>query len=88
MIKARHAPSRIRNYHCLMLEWSQCTAVERIPGKVGGRWLFKDTRVPVEALFENLEAGASIDDFVEWFPGVGKHQVEALLKHAERSLAA
>ncbi len=71
-----------------MLDWSQCTAVERIPGKVSGVWLFKGTRVPVKALFENLEAGARIDEFITWFPGVTREQVEAVLVHAERSLAA
>lgn len=69
-----------------MLDWSQCRAVERIPGKVGGVWLFKGTRVPVSALFENLEGGARLDEFVEWFPGVKREQVEAVLEHAERSL--
>jgi uncharacterized protein (DUF433 family) len=70
-----------------MLDWSQCAAVERIPGKVSGAWLFKGTRVPVRALFENLEGGARVDDFLEWFPGVTRDQVEAVLEHAERSLA-
>ncbi len=69
-----------------MLDWSQCAAVERIPGKVSGAWLFKDTRVPVRALFENLEGGASIDEFLEWFPGVRREQVEAVLRHTEESL--
>ena len=69
-----------------MLDWQQCTAVERIPGKVSGEWLFKGTRVPVKALFENLEGGARIDDFLAWFPGVTREQVETVLKHAERSL--
>lgn len=69
-----------------MLDWSQCPAVERRPGKVSGAWLFKGTRVPVKALFENLESGARIDDFLDWFPGVGRDQVEAVLTHAERSL--
>jgi uncharacterized protein (DUF433 family) len=70
-----------------MLDWSECPAVERVPGKVGGAWLFKATRVPVRALFENLEDGARIDDFLEWFPGVTREQVELVLQHAERSLA-
>jgi uncharacterized protein (DUF433 family) len=69
-----------------MLDWTQCPAVERLPGKVSGAWLFKGTRVPVKALFENLESGARIDDFLEWFPGVEREQVEAVLAHAERSL--
>jgi uncharacterized protein (DUF433 family) len=69
-----------------MLDWSKCPAVERIPGKVSGAWLFKGTRVPVKALFENLESGARIDEFLQWFPGVTRDQVEAVLSHAERSL--
>ena len=70
-----------------MLDWSQCPAVERHPGKVSGAWLFKGTRVPVKALFENLEAGAGLDEFLDWFPGVSREQVEAVLQHAELSLA-
>lgn len=70
----------------IMFDWSKCPVVERVPGKVGGAWLFKGTRVPVRALFENLEAGASINEFLDWFPGVGRGQVEAVLEHAERSL--
>jgi uncharacterized protein (DUF433 family) len=70
-----------------MLDWSKCPAVEQQPGKVSGAWLFKGTRVPVKALFENLEAGARLDEFLEWFPGVTREQVEAVLRHAELSLA-
>jgi len=70
-----------------MLDWSQCPVVERQPGKVSGAWLFKGTRVPVKALFENLEAGARLDEFLEWFPGVSREQVEGVLQHAELSLA-
>lgn len=70
-----------------MLDWSLCPAVERQPGKVGGAWLFKGTRVPVKALFENLEAGARLDEFLEWLPGVSREQVEAVLQHAQLSLA-
>jgi uncharacterized protein (DUF433 family) len=69
-----------------MLDWSNCSAVERVPGKVSGAWFFKGTRVPVAALFENLEGGATVDDFLEWFQGVGREQVESVLKHAEQSL--
>ena len=69
-----------------MLDWSNCAAVERVPGKVSGAWLFKGTRVPVAALFENLEGGATVDDFLEWFQGVAREQVESVLKHAEQSL--
>lgn len=69
-----------------MLDWNKCAAVERIAGKVSGAWLFKGTRVPVTALFENLEDGATVDDFLGWFPGVTREQVKAVLEHAEQSL--
>ena len=69
-----------------MLDWSRCDGVERIPGKVGGAWVFKGTRVPVKALFENLESGARVDDFLLWFLGVTREQVDAVLQHAELSL--
>jgi uncharacterized protein (DUF433 family) len=69
-----------------MLDWSQCSAVEKIPGKVSGVWLFVGTRVPVRALFENIESGATVDEFLEWFPGVTREQVEAVLDRAQRSL--
>ena len=59
-----------------------------MPGKVSGAWVFKNTRVPVRALFENIEDGATVNDFLAWFPGVTREQVEAVLEHAERSLAA
>lgn len=62
-----------------MLDWARCPAVERIPGKVSGVWLFKGTRMPVQALFENLEGGATVTEFREWFPGVTRAQVEAVL---------
>ena len=69
-----------------MLDWSQCPEVERSPAKVSGAWLFRNTRVPVKALFENLDDGATVDEFLEWFPGVGKQQVIALLDFAGQSL--
>ena len=70
------------------MDWSQCPAIEQIPGKVSGAWLFKNTRVPVKALFENLEGGATVEEFLEWFPGVTRAQVEAVLEYAQRSLEA
>jgi uncharacterized protein (DUF433 family) len=70
-----------------MLDWTQCSVVERVPGKVSGAWVFKATRVPVQALFENLEGGATVDQFLEWFPGVTREQALAVLKFAETSLA-
>lgn len=62
-------------------DWHTCSAVEQAPGKVSGTWIFRGTRVPVRALFENLRDGASIQDFLSWFPGVQREQVEAVLNH-------
>jgi uncharacterized protein (DUF433 family) len=70
-----------------MLDWGQCAAVEGVPGKVSGEWLFRGTRVPVTALFENLEDGATVGQFLEWFPGVTRQQVEMVLEFASQSLA-
>jgi uncharacterized protein (DUF433 family) len=61
--------------------------VERSPERVSGAWLFLGTRVPVKALFENLEDGATIDQFLAWFPGVTREQALAVLEFAEASLA-
>lgn len=71
----------------MTLDWSQCPAVERVPGKVSEVWVFRGTRVPVKALFENLEAGARVDDILQWFPGITRAQIEAVLEHAGGSLA-
>lgn len=71
-----------------MLDWSQCPAIERIPGKLSGVWLFKGTRVPAKALFENVEGGATIQEFLEWFPSVTLLQAEAVIEYAQRSLEA
>jgi uncharacterized protein (DUF433 family) len=70
----------------LMIAWQQCRAVERQPDRMSGAWVFKGTRVPVRALFENLEGGARVEDFLEWFPGVTREQVNQVLRHAEASL--
>lgn len=64
-----------------MSDWENCEAVEREPGRVSNAWVFRGTRVPVAALFENLKAGATVDDFVTWFPGVTAEQVETVLDH-------
>jgi len=69
-----------------MLDWSTCSLVERHPGKVSGAWLFRGTRVPVSALFANLEGGATVEEFTEWFPGVTREHVNAVLEHAAKSL--
>jgi len=70
----------------IMLDWFNCPEVERSKDKVSGAWVFRGTRVPVRALFENLETGATIDQFLEWFPEVTMNQVVAVLAHAEQSL--
>lgn len=69
-----------------MLDWNECR-VERDHGKVSGAWVFRGNRVPVQALFANLEDGARVDDFLAWFPRVTRDQVDAVLKQAEQSLA-
>ena len=67
------------------LDWSQCPAVESIPGKRSGAWVFKDTRMPVSTVFENLASGASIEEVMEWFD-VTREQIVAVLEFAARSL--
>jgi uncharacterized protein (DUF433 family) len=69
-----------------VLDWTTCAAVERHPERVSGSWLFRGTRVPVSALFSNLEGGATINEFLEWFPGVSREQVNLVLQHASNSL--
>ena len=68
------------------LDWSQCEAVESVPGKVSGAWVLKNTRMPVSAIFENIAAGASIDDLMEWFDGLDREQVKLVIEFAARSL--
>jgi uncharacterized protein (DUF433 family) len=69
-----------------MIDWNTCPAVERTPEKVSGAYVFTGTRVPVRALFENIDSGASVNDFLEWFPGVTRAQVSTVLGHTELSL--
>ena len=69
-----------------MSTWKTCPAVERDPEKVSGSWVFSSTRVPVASLFENLRDGATIDQFLDWFPGVERWQVESVLDHETRDL--
>jgi uncharacterized protein (DUF433 family) len=69
------------------LDWSQCQAVESIPGKLSGAWVFKGTRTPVAIIFENLEDGMTIDEVIEQFP-VTREQIKAVLEFAARSLDA
>ena len=71
-----------------MIDWATCAAVERDADRVSGAWVFAGTRVPVSALFENLEDGVPVTRFVELFPGVTLDQVRAVLEHAARSALA
>ena len=68
------------------LDWSQCPAVESAPGKVSGAWVFRGTRMPVSAVFENLEDGVSIDELIQLYDGLTREQVQAVLDFAARSL--
>lgn len=68
------------------LDWSQCSAVESIPGKVSGAWALKGTRMPVSAILENLEAGANLDDIMSWYEGLDREQVKAVIEFAARTL--
>ena len=72
----------------MALDWSQCPAVESVPGKVSGAWVFRGTRIPVAAVFENLEDGLTIDQIVEMFEGLTQDQVKAVLDFAAQSLSA
>ena len=69
-----------------MTDWTTCPAVERTPGTVSGAWVFAGTRIPLFALYENPAAGATVGEFVEWFPGVDDQQVRAVLEHEARVL--
>ena len=68
------------------LDWSRCPAVESIPGNRSGAWVFRGTRMPVATVFENLEAGSSIEEIIEQFH-VTREQIQAVLEFAARSLA-
>ena len=69
------------------LDWSQCPALESVQGRLNGAWVFRDTRMPVSAVFENLESGASVEDIMEWFH-LARDQVVAVLEFAAPSLDA
>ena len=70
------------------MDWEKCPALESIPGKVSGNWVFKGTRLPVYALFENLAGGATIYDFIEWFEGAEESEVKAVLEYVAQDLRA
>ncbi len=71
-----------------MIDWEKCPGIESVPGKLGGAWVFTDTRLPVSALFGNLEAGATIQEFMEWFHPVDEWKVRAALEFVVESLDA
>jgi uncharacterized protein (DUF433 family) len=70
------------------LGWAGCAAVEQDPLRVSGAWVFRGTRIPVAALFENLEDGVSLAEFIDLFPGVTVEQARLVLEHAAQSTAA
>ena len=70
----------------MALDWSKCPAVESVPGKVSGAWVFRGTRMPVSAIFENLEDGLAIDEIVRMYDGLTREQVKAVLEFAAQSL--
>ena len=72
----------------MALDWSQCPVVESVPGKVSGAWVFRGTRIPVSAVFENLEDGLTIDEITRMFDGLTREQVKAVLEFAAHSLEA
>lgn len=70
----------------MALDWLQCPEVESVPGKVSGAWVFRGTRIPVAALFENLEDGLTVNQIVQMFDGLTAEQVKAVLDFAAHSL--
>ncbi len=66
------------------VDWSQCAEVESVPGKVSGAWVLRGTRMPVSVLLENLDAGATVDNIMEWFDGLNRAQVQAVIDFARK----
>ena len=71
-----------------MIDWEKCPGIESVPGRVSGAWVFTGTRLPVSALFENLESGATVADFLEWFEGAEEQKVRDVLQFVADSLKA
>ena len=69
-----------------MIEWENCPGIESVPDKLGGAWVFTDSRLPVSSLFGNLEAGATVHEFMEWFHPVDEWKVKAVLEFVVESL--
>jgi predicted RNase H-like HicB family nuclease/uncharacterized protein (DUF433 family)/Arc/MetJ-type ribon-helix-helix transcriptional regulator len=70
------------------LDWSQCSAVESIAGKMSGAWVLKGTRMPVSAILDNIEAGATVDDVMQWYEGLDRELVNAVIAFAGHTAAA
>ena len=68
------------------MDWTRCSAVDRSEGKLGGTWCFRGTRVPVASLFEHLDQGSTIDEFLAWFPAVTREQAHEVLAFSKNSL--
>lgn len=68
------------------MDWNLCSAVDRKPAKLGGVWCFQGTRLPVATLFEHLDRGATIEEFLEWFPSINREQVHQVLAFTKSSL--
>ena len=69
------------------MNWTACSAVDRNPDKLGGAWCFVGTRVAVASLFDHIDRGATVDEFLEWFPDVNSGQVHQVLDFAKASLS-
>jgi len=67
------------------LDWSKCPLVESVPGRLNGAWVFCDTRMSSSAIFENLAAGASIEEIIDQFD-VTREQINVVLEFVARSL--
>ena len=70
----------------MAMDWKECAAVERVPGKLDGAWVFRGTRIPVSAVFENLEDGLTVSEIVAMFDGLTVAQVNSVLEFAAQSL--
>jgi uncharacterized protein (DUF433 family) len=68
------------------MSWELCKAVDRNPAKIGGAWCFAGTRLPVLSLFEHLDKGGTVDEFLEWSPEVSGVQIHKVLEYAKASL--
>ena len=75
-----------RRFTMAALDWSQCLAVESVPGKVSGAWVFRGTRMPVATVFAGLEEGMTINELIETYDGLTREHIEAVLGFAARSL--